>query len=54
MKNPSRSFDHLKEALDLRVIIDRDGKSKIVSKKKLSIKCIGIKRKGDKEWKLRT
>ncbi len=51
MKTLVRSSEHLREALDLRVTIDKDGKPKIVSKKKLVL--LGKKMSGDKEWKLK-
>jgi len=54
MEEPVRSSEHLRDALDLRVIIDRDGKSKVVRKDKLSIKCIGIRRRGEKGFKFKT
>jgi len=51
METLIRSSDHLREALDLRVVIDEAGKSKVINKKKLVL--IGIRRKGDKGFKLK-
>ncbi len=52
METLTRSSDHLKEALDLRVRNDADGKPKIVHKKRLVL--IGIKRGGEKGFKLKS
>ena len=53
METLVRSSDHLREALDLKVTIGKDGKSKITGKKKSFLAGIGIKLKGDKEWRIR-
>lgn len=51
METPIRSSDHLKEALNTVVSNDKDGKPVLIKKKQLTL--LGIKRKGDKEWRLK-
>ena len=47
-----RSSDHLKEALNVRVGNDEKGNPVLIPKKRLT--GIGIKRKGDKDWRLKS
>jgi len=46
-----RSSDHLKEALNVVVSNDKDGKPVLVKKKKLVL--LGVRLKGEKEFSLK-
>lgn len=51
MEGPMRSSDHLKDALKVRVGNDEKGNPVLIPKKKLVL--LGIRRKGDKEFRLK-
>ena len=51
---PIRSSDHLKDVLKIKVGNDKDGKPVLIPEKKKFLAGFGIKRKGEKEFKVRS
>ena len=46
-----RSSEHLKDALKVKIGNDEKGNTVLIPKKRLTL--LGIKRRGDKDWRLK-
>ena len=49
-----RSSDHLKDALKVKVGNDKEGKPVLVKEKKKFLAGFGIRRKGEKEFRIKS